>query len=438
MQKIFISGLAVLTVLGCSAKGPTTISAANSASPEAFLKASMDKYEQKPGLAAKVEVDMKADPGTPSKSSRDFSYRAPNQYKVVSRLPSKFVLTSISNGKEVIDYTNEPNAPGQKTEAPAHLNESRSMLMQHPMFCGTLLYKFFGGSSNFDQLVDKTKGGVAFGKDVTVEGEPCKTVQFVATSTYGKTEIVIGKDSGNVYQITYDSAPLLEAMKAQDRSGGLNSLRAEIDKAKSPEEKAQLEAALRAAEKNPVPKSLTTTEHYSGLSDGKDLTEASFDVTPPKGLDVRDMTPNAKPVSPMPLGKPAPEFVVTGLDGKTAKLSALKGKVLLIDLWATWCGPCVYGLPETEKFAKASAGKNYVVMAISDEDNATVTKFVKEKGFKMPMYLDEGSKMRRAYRVNAIPTMMIIDAKGTLVNYFVGLQEPEVIREALKKAGANL
>lgn len=141
--------------------------------------------------------------------------------------------------------------------------------------------------------------------------------------------------------------------------------------------------------------------------------------------------------SPIPIGSPAPDFTVVGLpDKKPIKLSSLKGKVVMVDLWATWCPPCRESLPHTEAIYKDLAQKGLVVMATSDEDPATIQSFWKKEGYTMPVFQYAGEGMS-AYKVDAIPTVLIIDKKGNLANYFVGEQPESDLRAALKKAGVE-
>ena len=141
--------------------------------------------------------------------------------------------------------------------------------------------------------------------------------------------------------------------------------------------------------------------------------------------------------SPLPIGQPAPDAEFVGLDGQKVKLSSLKGKVVLIDFWATWCPPCREGLPVTDKLHR-KYGKDLVVLAVSDEDKETVSAFLKEFSYAFPPMLDSGAKAAEAYRVQAIPTTVIIDAKGNLSSYVVGLTPETAILGDLERAGLKL
>ena len=137
---------------------------------------------------------------------------------------------------------------------------------------------------------------------------------------------------------------------------------------------------------------------------------------------------------PVPRGKPAPDITVKGLDGKAVKLSSLRGKPVFLDFWATWCPPCRASLPHTQKLAKLH-GKNINVLAISNEDAKTIKDFMKDNKYTYPAYRDTDNSAGTKYKVSGIPTFVIIDAKGNLVDYIVGYMNDEPIDAALAKVG---
>lgn len=136
---------------------------------------------------------------------------------------------------------------------------------------------------------------------------------------------------------------------------------------------------------------------------------------------------------PVPRGKPAPDITLHGLDGKAVKLSSLRGKPVFLDFWATWCGPCRMSLPHTDKLAKTGRGK-INVLAISDEDVSTIKSFMKENKYTYPSFRDGDKSAGKKYQVQAIPTFVIIDKNGNLVDYVVGYDN-EAVDKALAKVG---
>jgi thiol-disulfide isomerase/thioredoxin len=119
----------------------------------------------------------------------------------------------------------------------------------------------------------------------------------------------------------------------------------------------------------------------------------------------------------------APNFRLTTLDGKTLTLESLAGKVVLIDFWATWCGPCREALPNIRKIAAKFDGQPLVVLSISlDDDAARWKEFVGKNGMTWMQYRDGGfdGSISKQFNVTAIPATFTIDADGVLEDQHVG------------------
>lgn len=119
----------------------------------------------------------------------------------------------------------------------------------------------------------------------------------------------------------------------------------------------------------------------------------------------------------------APPFAVTTLDGKHVSLDDLQGKVVLIDFWATWCGPCREALPHVREIAKKFDGQPLIVLSVSvDTDEGKWKEFVAKNEMVWPQYFDHGftGPVAKSFNVQAIPHTFTIDADGVLQDEHIG------------------
>jgi thiol-disulfide isomerase/thioredoxin len=125
------------------------------------------------------------------------------------------------------------------------------------------------------------------------------------------------------------------------------------------------------------------------------------------------------------LGKPAPPFeVATRAKGPAMTRESLAGKVVVIDFWATWCGPCRATIPRLNALHKKYGKKGVVVLGVTDEDRATVDAFLKGTKIKYPIGLDgEGRGANKAFFVQAYPTLLLMDQKGVIREVYIGASE---------------
>ena len=140
-------------------------------------------------------------------------------------------------------------------------------------------------------------------------------------------------------------------------------------------------------------------------------------------------------------GHKAPDFEVQMFDGSTIKLADLKGKVVLLNFWATWCPPCRAELARVEKdIIERFKGEPFVFIPVSrGEKRETVAAFREKMGYTFPMGLDTESSIYKKYAETYIPRNFLIDKSGKVVKASVGYDEAEfaelikLIEETIKK-----
>ena len=121
------------------------------------------------------------------------------------------------------------------------------------------------------------------------------------------------------------------------------------------------------------------------------------------------------------LHKMAPPFEVTALDGSKFNLDAMGGRVVLIDFWATWCGPCNRELPHVKQIAKEFAGQPLVIISVSwDDDESKWKEFVAKNEMTWVQYRDEGHKLSEQFGISSIPHYFTIDSDGVLTAEMLG------------------
>ena len=112
------------------------------------------------------------------------------------------------------------------------------------------------------------------------------------------------------------------------------------------------------------------------------------------------------------------------LNGKPAHLSDLRGKVVVLNFWASWCPPCVEETPALIALQKRIAPRNGVVLGVSiDEDEAAYAKFIRDQGINFPTYDDPSQKIATDYGTSMWPETYVIDRKGKIARKIIGPQD---------------
>jgi thiol-disulfide isomerase/thioredoxin len=132
------------------------------------------------------------------------------------------------------------------------------------------------------------------------------------------------------------------------------------------------------------------------------------------------------------VGKQAPDFELDTLDGQTVVLSQLKGRLVLVNFWATWCGPCRHEMPFLQQLYEDWPGSELVLLAVNvGEGSSDVSQFLQSYGFSFPVLLDGQATIAQRYNVMGIPTTFFIDKEGVIQNIKVGTFQSQVEIETI-------
>ncbi len=138
------------------------------------------------------------------------------------------------------------------------------------------------------------------------------------------------------------------------------------------------------------------------------------------------------------VGEPAPLFVLNDPDGNVLRLSDFQGRVVWVNFWATWCGPCRRELPDIQRLASEFGDEELVVLAVNlEESDGKARSFWEELGLDLPLALDATGDVANQYRLVGLPNNFFIDKDGVLRAFQLGFLTEEQMRERLAEVGLS-
>jgi peroxiredoxin/outer membrane lipoprotein-sorting protein len=165
------------------------------------------------------------------------------------------------------------------------------------------------------------------------------------------------------------------------------------------------------------------------------LEDSLFQFEPGKGWSEAEMLLLPGEEHMMLTGSRAGNFSLKTLEGEPVALEQTRGKVVVLDFWATWCPPCREELPSIEKLREEFAGQ-VQFFGVNDEDSGTVKDFLRKHKYELPVLMDGKRQVDRQYGVSAIPTMFIIDKQGVIRQHFIGSRSEAKLRQAIQSVVA--
>jgi len=169
----------------------------------------------------------------------------------------------------------------------------------------------------------------------------------------------------------------------------------------------------------------------TALEVNPDIPETRFRFEPAKGWSEVDMLVLPGEEHMVLTGSRAANFSLKTMDGESVALDQARGKVVVLDFWATWCPPCRKELPSIEKL-RAEFGERVLFLGINDEDSSIVKGFIRKNGYEMSVLMDGRRQVHRQYGVSSIPTLLVIDKQGVIRQHFIGSRDEATLRKAIQ------
>ncbi|MBG80746.1 MAG: hypothetical protein CMJ39_08585 [Phycisphaerae bacterium] len=371
-------------------------------------------YRSLPGASTSMSMEIPGMPGMPGMEDMNTSMDVvkPNMFRVESKANMSFV----SDGKELWTYS-DMGKIWSESPAPADLKAVAKDIGEM-MGPGSLLIHLLEGNLLKSQ---------PFMEAASVTAQKGKNP--------GETELVLKADPANMV------FPTVAFGIADGAEPWIKRIRIEMPD--TPEARAPGPQAMQFVFKSWKPATAESSNFTWKEPEGWEKVDNVLEHM------MKAMAPpmpegQAEPESEM-VGKPAPEFTLDSLEGKSISLESLKGKVVILDFWATWCGPCRKGLPVLMDIAKKRADDGVVLWSVDmREAPEKVKAFLEKSNWDLPVLMDRDGAIGNKYGVSGIPHTVVIGPDGTIVKVEIGFRGEEhtnkimngAIDKALGKEGA--
>ena len=127
----------------------------------------------------------------------------------------------------------------------------------------------------------------------------------------------------------------------------------------------------------------------------------------------------------------APDFTMLDMDGNEVTLESFFGKPIVLNFWASWCGPCKMEMPDIQKFYEEYGEDIHFLLVSVDDSLDTAKAFIAENGYTFPVYFDASSMGAYTYGASSIPLTFFIDAEGNLTAYYMGAMSEGILQQGV-------
>ena len=171
--------------------------------------------------------------------------------------------------------------------------------------------------------------------------------------------------------------------------------------------------------------SLAGSVQLGGLATTPPETQAPTELPGEESTEPAETHPTDPPASI------APDFTMLDMDGNEVTLASFFGKPIVLNFWASWCGPCKMEMPEIQKFYdKYGQEIHFLLVSVDDSLDAAKT-FISDSGYTFPVYFDTTSVGAYTYGASSIPLTFFIDAQGNLTAYYMGAMSESILQQGV-------
>ena len=171
--------------------------------------------------------------------------------------------------------------------------------------------------------------------------------------------------------------------------------------------------------------SLAGSVQLGGLATTPPETQAPTEIPGEESTEPAETHPTDPPASI------APDFTMLDMDGNEVTLASFFGKPIVLNFWASWCGPCKMEMPEIQKFYdKYGQEIHFLLVSVDDSLDAAKT-FISDSGYTFPVYFDTTSVGAYTYGASSIPLTFFIDAQGNLTAYYMGAMSESILQQGV-------